>query len=160
VALVVRQVGRQLRRFGRSQRLSALRARSRCRRGPRGTSNAEREDNDNDGAPASWLEQIVCESCHRVVLWQLCGTSCVMKRARSAVAGQGAELASPGWDMGHGPIPQGEGETFAAGREFEASRFLPTRRRIFPLPEGEGQGEGERRAETSEDPKLAVRTCG
>src|SRR5262249_20397640 len=46
-----------------------------------------------------------------------------------------------------GPLPRGEGEPFAAHGESETSRFLPTRRRVSPLPEGEGQGEGERSAE-------------
>src|SRR5262245_9746970 len=57
------------------------------------------------------------------------------------------------------PQPRGEGETFAAGRESEASRFLPTRRRVFPLPEGEGQGEGERGAERINAASFCAPRC-
>jgi len=42
-----------------------------------------------------------------------------------------------------GPLPWGEGESFAAVRQTERGRLVPTPALDFPLPQGEGQGEGE-----------------
>ncbi|MBI4658632.1 MAG: VCBS repeat-containing protein [Verrucomicrobia bacterium] len=42
-----------------------------------------------------------------------------------------------------GPLPRGEGESFAAIRPVELNRRSDSQPALFPLPEGEGQGEGE-----------------
>src|SRR2546426_858171 len=45
------------------------------------------------------------------------------------------------------PLPGGEGESSAALSPFQsASRLVPARGALFPLPAGEGQGQGERDA--------------